>query len=304
MLVKAGSDIHIVDHSGHTLMHDAYQAADAGTVEFLKNIGARQSVFDAISLDDTQLLATLFSERALPRQTNRLGSSPLHAAVAEGKHRWVDFLLATDVDVNATDRMGNAPLHYAARSNCVTCIRTLVRRGANGEAQNLAGLTPLHHAAALGAVEALDALLDLGGNPNAAARPLPQIKVTGRLAAKRRSISQPSLLRPMCSRGFSRGAQTSTQRTIPDKQRSTWSEGNSPGAFRGPALGRAASGLHFLGFQGFSRRGRLAFVNSSSLMARRSANSSPPPRAERRRRKFSRRVSEYCSFFEPAISAN
>ncbi len=71
--------------------------------------------------------ATLLLEAgASPNVANKLGSSPLHAAVFAGHVPLVEALLARNADVHAQDKDGMTPLHWAVAERRFSLIEPLV----------------------------------------------------------------------------------------------------------------------------------------------------------------------------------
>lgn len=78
----------------------------------------------------------LLDAGASPNVANKLGSSPLHAAVFAGHVPLVEALLARGADVHAQDKDGMTPLHWAVAERRFSLIEPLVN-GASSSSHSL-----------------------------------------------------------------------------------------------------------------------------------------------------------------------
>ena len=132
---RHGADDYYLDdighyvYRGHTAMHIAAAAYQAGLARELVNAGA------------------------IVAAANRRGAQPLHYAVdgTPGSARWnpvaqqeaVTCLVELGADPNAVDRNGTTPLHRAVRNRCAAAVKALLDLGANPRAANGSGTTSM-----------------------------------------------------------------------------------------------------------------------------------------------------------------
>ena len=82
------------------------------------------------------------------RSANSMKNTPLHAAVAGGRHNVVKVLLQNGVDVNAAQHGGWTPLQGAANSGDAVLVELLLTNGADQDAVSENGSTALSLATA------------------------------------------------------------------------------------------------------------------------------------------------------------
>jgi ankyrin repeat protein len=130
------------DNGGSTLLHHAAGFGNLATLKLLLDSGADVNA------------------------QNRLGSTPLHWAVADEEK--VRLLLERGASVNARTYDGRTPLYLAAsQRQSIAVLRLLLERGADPNLAMLNGRTPLM-AAAGGDIEGVELLLKKNANPQAA----------------------------------------------------------------------------------------------------------------------------------------
>ncbi len=154
LLIDAGSDL---DDSGDhqaTLLHRAAWWGNRKAVADLIELGADLNAAD------------------------RMGGTPLHAALQSGCTRYWDvftgphpdvlrLLLEHGANVNAGNNEKITPLHGAAGSGRTATIKLLLDHQAKVDAVTTRNVTPLHCAAMEGSIEAMKLLLAHGADPNA-----------------------------------------------------------------------------------------------------------------------------------------
>ncbi len=108
---------------GQTPLHLATYLGQSNIVEYLLQIGAKESAKDSY------------------------GNTPLHIAVSEGQLEIAKILLSHGADVNSKDALGNTPLLLVnSDSNQLDIITLLVTNGANITVSTAFGDTVLHNA--------------------------------------------------------------------------------------------------------------------------------------------------------------
>ena len=80
-----------------------------------------------------------------PLKTDEFGTTPIHAAAANGLYNLlIEILKKPQININIQNEFGNTPLHYAALNKNNKIIKLLVENGANPKIKNLNGQTPLY----------------------------------------------------------------------------------------------------------------------------------------------------------------
>lgn len=110
--------------------------------------GCQQSLHDLVSRGDLVAAEALAAQNpsALESQ-DRLGKTPLFAAVAANQVHMLRWLLEAGAKVDARDNTGLTPLHTAALLGREDALRMLMKAGADTMARDQFGNTPLHSAA-------------------------------------------------------------------------------------------------------------------------------------------------------------
>ena len=109
-----------------------------------------------------------------PNVRNRIGNTPLSAAIALGSPlSLIRVLLEVGADANTEDGKGDTPLlnhvesHFTDRFDAADVVRTLVNAGADPNVQNRIGNTPLHLAIMYGrTLSYIRVLLEVGADAN------------------------------------------------------------------------------------------------------------------------------------------
>jgi ankyrin repeat protein len=155
-LLAAGADPEATNNAGQRFLELA--------------LSESASVFDEERVDLLRLMG-----QANPTLINRpdaKGDSPLHRAVRGFDQAPVADLIAAGADVNATNRLGRTPLHAAVETlgTWPSPLLKLLEAKPNVNARDAKGMTPLHLIALSQspfAEEATKALLRAGADPNA-----------------------------------------------------------------------------------------------------------------------------------------
>jgi len=153
LLVQAGQNLEPYTDDKATLLHRAAWWGNVKAVRDLIKLGADVNAAD------------------------RLGGTPLHAAVQSGCTRYFDVIAGPRIDVlellirnGAAVNRGNnravTPLHGAASYGHVEALKLLLANGAKIDVVDDSRVTPLHVAAASGSVEAVELLIAGGADPN------------------------------------------------------------------------------------------------------------------------------------------
>eukprot|EP01102_Stenamoeba_stenopodia_P018824 TRINITY_DN696_c0_g1_i1.p1 TRINITY_DN696_c0_g1~~TRINITY_DN696_c0_g1_i1.p1 ORF type:complete len:798 (+),score=192.75 TRINITY_DN696_c0_g1_i1:215-2608(+) len=152
-LLEIGVDCSIQSHqSMDTALHMAIKNKHKEIVKQLLNPPSNTS--------------TIQSKTNLLSITNKIGSIPLHVAVASGDIEIVKLLLSLGSDANAKRGDGYTPLHLAAIQNNIEIAKLLVGcTDINSESRF--GTTPLHEAARRGFVSMVELLINHGAEVNA-----------------------------------------------------------------------------------------------------------------------------------------
>ena len=102
-------------------------------------------LFDAVSLDNVELLTALIDAGVDISKSNSKGETALHATCKEGNIKATQLLLQGGADVLAVDCEGNAPIHVACANVNLECLSLILdHKRCNPNQQNAVGDTPLH----------------------------------------------------------------------------------------------------------------------------------------------------------------
>jgi ankyrin repeat protein len=144
------------------LVHTASKKIDRAVRDFLASLGNSD-------IDDIQALACIaylagrgfdadiekyyrrrhdqLEDKERESVRDRLGWTPLHAAVAHGQGDLVRRLLAGGARADARSRNGDTPLHLAVRAGDDRLLTQLLGRKVNTDVKGRTGLTPIQEAA-------------------------------------------------------------------------------------------------------------------------------------------------------------
>lgn len=173
-LIKAGSDVNVVDDFGRTYLQ--FAARNGQLVSVLALIDAGSDVNAKDKRGDTALFYS--SDRLANKETclalinsgadlhalNNSRRTALHRAAGCGKVEESLFLIAAGAMVNAKDNIGSTPLHIAAELEKKEVVYVLANAFADVNAQDAEGRTPLQRAVFLSNRHEALILLAYGAN--------------------------------------------------------------------------------------------------------------------------------------------
>jgi len=174
-LVDYGADLHAHTDDGLTPLALAQARGDAGQVEVLHGLGARDDVATALVTGDLVAMASRLHAEPQPPE---LLACWLALAAKNGRPEAIEVLLQAGAEVDARTRrlLGETPaevsaLHLAAREGHTAAVLSLLAAGAAVDGLAGPGLpTPLHVAAGNGHVDVVRALLGHGAAVDARER--------------------------------------------------------------------------------------------------------------------------------------
>ena len=88
---------------------------------------------------------------------------PVHSAVLESNTDQLNFLIASNADLNELDEQGQSPLHWAVFRGDIEAVETLLGAGANPNVFATDGVTPKWRAVDFGLDEIEELLSKFGG---------------------------------------------------------------------------------------------------------------------------------------------
>ncbi|MBT3218021.1 MAG: hypothetical protein HN348_02940 [Proteobacteria bacterium] len=184
-LLEAGANAHLADLGvSENLDHIAFMMSQGGNgqsininfalqdpkkLDQLLQYGPDLSKVDPEFLlrsGDLKLTRRLFDQGMPPDIKDSFGKPFLHLAVEQGRHEYVDLLLAKGANVNGTDTFGGYPIAAAVESGDPNMVVKLVEKGASISQVGSFDRTPLESAVREGNPDMVIAVIDLGGNPN------------------------------------------------------------------------------------------------------------------------------------------
>ncbi|XP_042235689.1 serine/threonine-protein phosphatase 6 regulatory ankyrin repeat subunit C-like isoform X2 [Homarus americanus] len=146
LLLSAGAEVNITDHSGNTPMHAA--------------ILARQRGKERVCWSLLELLLDAGGDMAPPD-----GTPLLHAAASVNCLECIRLLLARGASVDSQDPGGHTPLHIAVENDQLEATNFLIDAGANVEAQDTRHHhRALHHAILVDSPRLVERLIEVGAD--------------------------------------------------------------------------------------------------------------------------------------------
>jgi ankyrin repeat protein len=174
LLLENGADINTTNSIQWSPLLAAACNTNKAMVKWLLANKAREDIFSAICLGDTNHVAEILKDDSSAINVKRNGydpgSFPLHWAALKNQTKIAEMLLAHGADVNATDESLGTPLHDAVafgHYGQVQIARMLLAHGANINAKSNYGETPLHEAIWNQDLQMVTLLLNSNANVNA-----------------------------------------------------------------------------------------------------------------------------------------
>jgi ankyrin repeat protein len=175
--INEQQDLEARGQTGHTPLHRAAAAGDAGAIGRLLARGADVNTrvrsnehysaewgnapLHLAARDGWEGAAALLIEKGADvNAVNDRGVSVLHRALANTKI--AEMLIGKEAKVDVADIRKQTPLHYCGRDPGAKIAALLIEKGANANAVDLQGRSPLHLAAGAGNEPVLKVLLDHG----------------------------------------------------------------------------------------------------------------------------------------------
>jgi ankyrin repeat protein len=186
VLLEAGADVEVTDHSGATPLLAACEVEEllhGDVIGILLELGsnvnkARGDGSAALHLIAEAANASPFGDGvgcgglvrdlvaggAVVDVINAVGSTPLILAACNGHVEAMHALLDAGADVNKSDCAGTTALHYAGANGHIEVVDALTKAGADINFRDKAGRTPLMHASLNSRVAAQQSLLQAGAD--------------------------------------------------------------------------------------------------------------------------------------------
>jgi ankyrin repeat protein len=157
VLLRAGSDVHILDHQGNTPLLFSFSGRSrdlvvrdlvemlvaAGSILTARNLARRDAFLLASASGYVKVCQFLVMKHANPLTKDIEGNSAVHLAAMFGHAELTEILLTIEgMEVMGRNVLGDTPLHLAAKHNHADVGVTLLRKGAKSNLRNLADETP------------------------------------------------------------------------------------------------------------------------------------------------------------------
>lgn len=122
----------------------------------------------AASKGNREMVSLLISAKHPLEDKERLGNTPLHIALMEGKIDIANQLLDAGANANAVNVRGVQPIHFAvAQRDKELVARLITQHGVDANTRGESGMTPLHYAADQGDMDIAQFLMAQGGDTKA-----------------------------------------------------------------------------------------------------------------------------------------
>jgi len=164
MLARTGGLDYLLmrDNSNQTALGVAAASNHIKTVQHLLSLWpcSESQIFQAVSLDDGELLCALLEEGDSVNQHNIEGHLPIHIALRDKKRRALEMMLFVNPELRgAFNEQGLTPMHVVVGQNNIEAIELgrMVGMSLSAEAQD--GSHPIHHAVREKQIQAIEYLL-------------------------------------------------------------------------------------------------------------------------------------------------
>jgi len=135
LLITNGADINASDYRGRTPLDVARQRSHTKIVDVLRQHGAKETLYGAFILGDTNEVKSLISQGADINIKWPNGVTLLHVAAEKGYKDIAKLLIDKGADVNAQNRSNVTPLHLGVENGNKDVVELLIANGADVNAK-------------------------------------------------------------------------------------------------------------------------------------------------------------------------